>query len=240
MLTAMTSNSLGADIHTHILPGIDDGAENIETSLKLIAAEKKMGVTDIALTPHFRLSDISPEKFLERRNESFKALEEKLNETGLFSDMRFHLGAEVRYDPNLVHIDIEKLCIGNTSYLLLEPTGVFPFNFENTLSFMLCRGITPILAHIERYDYILKDFSFLEKLIDSGVVIQCNASSVCGKRRSSTVLKLIKRGYVDLIASDCHDEVYRPPMLIDAYNKLKKQSVTLINNSLKVINDRII
>ncbi len=240
MHTVMINNSLGADIHTHILPGIDDGAENVEVSLKLIATEKEMGVTDIALTPHFHLSNVSLEKFLSERDESFKVLKEKLNETELFSDIKFYLGAEVRYDPNLIHIDIEKLCIGNTSYLLLEPTGVFPFNFENTLNFMLCRGITPILAHIERYDYILKDFSFLEKLIDSGVVMQCNASSVCGKHRSSTALKLIKKGYVDLIASDCHNTVSRPPMLSEAYNKLKKQSVNLINNSKNVINDRVI
>ena len=236
----MISNSIGADIHTHILPGIDDGAENTDISLRLIASEKEMGVTDLVLTPHFNMSDITLEDFLSRRAEAFAKLSERLKETDAFSDMRFHLAAEVRYDPHLIKLDLEKLCIGNTSYLLLETTGSFPFNFENTLSFMLSHGITPILAHIERYEYLRSDIPLLERLIDSGVLLQCNASSVFGKNRSSTVIKLIKRGYVDLLASDCHSPVYRPPNLFEAYKKLKKESERLIDNSLKVVNDKLI
>jgi len=105
---------------------------------------------------------------------------------------------------------------------------------------MLSRGITPILAHIERYEYLRSDSPLLERLIDSGVLLQCNASSVFGKNRSSTVIKLIKRGYVDLLASDCHSPVYRPPNLFEAYKKLKKESERLIDNSLKVVNDKLI
>lgn len=236
----MTSNSIGADIHTHVLPGIDDGAENTDVSLRLIADEKEMGVTDLVLTPHFNMSDISLEDFLSRREEAFSALSESLKETETLADMRFHLGAEVRYDPNLIKLDLEKLCIENTSYLLLETTGSFPFNFENTISFMLSRGITPILAHIERYEYLRKDIPLLKRLIDSGVLLQCNASSVFGKSRSSTVIKLIKRGYIDLLASDCHSPAYRPPNLSKAYKKLKKESERLIKNSLKVVNDKLI
>ncbi len=236
----MINNSIGADIHTHILPGIDDGAENTDISLRLIASEKETGVTDLVLTPHFNMSDVALEDFLSRRAEAFAKLSEKLKETDASSDMRFHLAAEVRYDPHLIKLDLEKLCIGNTSYLLLETTGSFPFNFENTLSFMLSRGITPILAHIERYEYLRSDSPLLERLIDSGVLLQCNASSVFGKNRSSTVIKLIKRGYVDLLASDCHSPVYRPPNLFEAYKKLKKESERLIDNSLKVVNDKLI
>ncbi len=240
MPTVTTNNQLGADIHTHILPGIDDGAENIEAAIRLIAAEEEMGVTDIALTPHFRMSETPLDDFLSARNASFEALLQTLKEKELFPEMRFHLGAEVRYDPNLIHLDIGRLCIGNSSYLLLEPTGNIPFNFENTVSFMLSRGITPIIAHIERYDYLLRDPGFLERLIDSGAVLQCNASAVCGKNRSSTAVKLIKRGFVDLIASDCHSIDRRPPNLSYAYKKIKKESGTLIRNSIRIVNDQLI
>ena len=240
MLTDMKSSVIGADIHTHVLPGIDDGAENTDISLRLIKCEKEMGVTDIVLTPHFNMSDISLEEFLSRREASYKSLLERLKETDELSDMRFHLGAEVRYDPNLVKQPFEKLCIGNTSYLLLESTGGYPFNFENTLNFMLNRGITPILAHIERYEYLRSDIALLERLIDSGVVLQCNASSVFGKNRSSTAIKLIKKGYIDILASDCHSPALRPPNLSEAYKKLKKESDRLIKNSLKVVNDKLI
>ena len=233
------TDKIGADIHTHILPEIDDGARDCDESIRLIEAQRNMGVTDLVFTPHFYMSEISVEDFLICRDLAFKKLSEKIGEMGLFEDMRFHLGAEVRYDPNLIRTDLKKLCIGETSYLLLEPTASFPFNFENTLDYMLSKGITPVIAHIERYDYLLKDKKFLDKLLDSGVILQCNASAVFGKYRSKTAVNLIKQGYVGIIASDCHDPQNRPPMLADAYSALKKEGQRLINNSIKLINDRL-
>lgn len=236
----MKNNSALADIHTHILPAIDDGAKSVDESLKLLLAEQRQGVTDVVFTPHFNLSDQTVDEFLKVRNTSFNILREKIKETGACTDIKLYLGAEVRYDPNLIYTDIYKLCIGNTSYLLLELSGSYPFNFEQTLHWMLSQGVSPILAHIERYEYLTSNLKLLDQLVSQGVILQCNAASLFSKHYSGTVKKLVKKGYVQLLASDAHNLKVRPPMLEQALKKLKKYSEGLRLNSEKVVTDRLI
>lgn len=233
-----TNNSVFADIHTHILPGIDDGAKTAEESLGLILEEKKQGITDIVLTPHFHLSDTGVDEFLARRNTSFDLLREKIIGTDAENGIRLHLGAEVRYDPNLIYTDIYKLCIGSTSYLLLELTGSYPFNFEQTVYWLLAQGVTPILAHIERYDYLYSNPTLLDELLNDGVIFQCNATSLLSRHYSGTVKKLVKKGYVQVIASDAHNLSVRPPMMEQALKKLRKYRSDIVRNSAHIICDR--
>lgn len=238
MLQTRTANSRLADIHTHILPGMDDGAKTAEESIRLLVKLSRQGVTDVVFTPHFDISKESVEAFCQRRQESFELLCHELKLIGYGENLSLHLGAEVMYDPNLVYADIEKLRIGNTSYLLMELTGSHPFNLDNTLNYVFSKGMIPVLAHIERYNYLCTDAEFIERLIDDGVVMQCNASALFSRRYSKALKKLIKRGYVHLLASDTHSVEKRPPMLGDALKKLKKHSEYLITNSAKVIEDK--
>lgn len=234
------NNSALADIHTHILPAIDDGAKNADEAIKLLLTEQRQGVTDVVLTPHFNLADCSVDEFLHARNTSFDVLREKIKETEVLNDIKLYLGAEVRYDPNLIYTDIYKLCIENTSYLLLELSGSYPFNFEQTVHWMLSQGVTPILAHIERYDYLVSNPKLLDELLSQGVIFQCNATSLFSKRSCGRVKKLIKKGYVQLLASDTHNLETRPPMLKEALAKLRKYSDELTLNSVKVVSDRLV
>lgn len=227
-----------ADIHTHILQKIDDGAQSLEEAIALLKSEKEQGISHIVLTPHFQLSDISLESFLSERKRLFSELLEKLEESGLGQDIKLHLGAEVRYDPNLVYTDIYKLCIENTSYILLELPVAYPFNFEQTILWMISQGITPIIAHVERYSWLHDNFKLLKQLLKEGVVFQCNSSSLFIKPYVKIVKKLARRGYVQLLASDTHNVDNRPPTLEQGLNTLKFKREELIKNSLCVVEDK--
>ncbi len=235
-----TNNSSFADIHTHILPEFDDGARTMEESLKMILAEIRQGVTDIVLTPHFSLQNETIEEFLKRRNASFGLLSDKIKENGLSDKITLHLGAEVKYDPNLIYSDIFSLCIGETSYLLLELDKSYPFNLDQTVDWMLSKGITPIFAHVERYSYLIKNKKLMEKFLYEGVVFQSNASSILRRHYSRKIKKLIKQGYVKLLASDAHGIDERPPLLKEGVFSVAKYSEMLISNSAKVIENKLI
>ena len=229
-----------ADIHTHILPCFDDGARSAEEAVRMLFAEIRQGVTDVALTPHFNLANESIEDFLKRREVSFKQLSEKIIENELTGKINLHLGAEVKYDPNLIYSDIFKLCIGETSYLLLELDKSYPFNLESTVDWLLSKGITPIFAHVERYSYLINNKNLMERFLYDGVVFQCNASSLLGRHYAKDVKKLIKNGYVQLLASDAHGIDERPPVLKKGIESVAKFSNMLASNSIKVVENELI
>lgn len=223
------------DLHTHILPAVDDGPQTVEEALGILFAEKQQGITQIVLTPHFIMSEIDIQSFIKQRNTSFALLLEKIKETDELKDMSFRLGAEVRYDPHLVTVDFRSLCIEGTNYLLLEPLWSYPFNFEHTIATMLDNGVTPVLAHIERFDYLVNDKKLLKKLKDDGVLFQCNASSLFIKPYLKNFKKLLRRGFVDILASDTHDTELRPPLLAQALDQLNKDSRRLIQNASDIL-----
>ena len=229
-----------ADIHTHILPGIDDGADSVEVAIELLYEEQKQGITDVVLTPHFNIQETTIQEFLLKREESFKLLLKEMEKHPSLNSLNLHLGAEVKYNPNLIYSDVFDLCINNTSYLLLELTMSHPFNFEQTALWMLSKGISPILAHVERYDYICTNPKLLENLLYAGVVFQCNASSLYSKHYGKRVKKLMKHGYVQVLASDTHNMNSRPPELTKGLDKYSKYTDMLASNSMKVINNKLI
>lgn len=228
------------DLHTHILPSVDDGPDSVEEAIKLLLAEKRQGVTDVVFTPHFLPSDMSEEDFISRRNASFDHLQEKIKGIEALSGMSLYLGAEVRYDPHLVGMELRALCIEGTDYLLLEPLGSFPFNFEETLQSMLSSGIIPILAHAERFSYLVGDKKLLKQLREDGVVIQCNASAPFSRHYSKNFKKLLRGGFVDIVASDAHSIDKRPPMLKEALDKLKRHRPRLCENAERIIENRFV
>lgn len=234
------NNSLGIDIHTHILPFMDDGADSVEEALEILKQEKEQGITDIVFTPHFRLEEEDIETFLSRRDRAYETLMLAVREEPLLSNLTFYRGAEVWYDPNIIYQDASKLCIENTSYMLLELLPSFPFNLENTIRNIVSKGIIPIIAHVERYPYLIKHPETMESLAELGAVFQCNASTVLSRRQNRVAMRLIKRGLIHVLASDTHNLDYRPPNLAMAYGKLKKSSDYFISNSVNIVNDSLI
>lgn len=231
------NNRVLTDLHTHILPFIDDGPKTVEEAVGILLEEKRQGVTHIALTPHFSLDNTDIASFVKKREECYKALTLAVENEPLLEGIRFYKGAEVEYNPNLVFEDLKELCYEGTGYLLLELLPSYPFNLENTVFSLLSQGVTPVLAHIERFDYLVGNKKLLLELKDAGALFQCNATSVLDGRFKKSFKKLLKQGFVDIIASDTHGLSRRPPRLEAAHDKLKKQSASFISNAVKIITD---
>ncbi|MGN0453230.1 MAG: tyrosine-protein phosphatase [Ruminococcus sp.] len=202
--------SISYDMHTHIIPALDDGAKDVSESLEIIHALSEQGIKNICLTPHFYTHKERVEDFVCNRDEAFYVLKPHLPE-----NINFKVGAEVFVTKYLFaeEHDLKPLCISGTDYMLTE----FPYQstFENKSAELLIRlkdrGIKPILAHVERYEHLLKHPDVIESLIQMGVVIQSNAVSFTDKRFKRKLLKLVSKGYVHILSSDAHSLRRNPP-----------------------------
>ena len=208
------------DLHCHILPGIDDGARDVDTALALLDMEKAQGVNRIVFTPHFRCDDVSLDEFLEKREAAWSSLMAALPEN-LKSSFDFKLGAEVYFSPTLSRVDFSKLCFTDTSYMLVElpfTSGVRPAFLDEILYDISSEGITPIIAHVERYPYILSDPTKIYDWVMAGYLVQTNAGAVISGDKM--IKKLISWGLVQVVSSDAHSLHRRPPMMAEAFDKL--------------------
>ena len=232
------------DMHCHILPGLDDGAQNIEESLDLLNAEREQGIKKIIFTPHFNPERQNIDKFLQAREKSFNALK---NADG-FSDLGFEtkLGCEVFFSMHLIETDIEKLAFENTKYILIEfPTMNRPYGITRTMQSILDREYTPILAHVERYEYFTHDPVKLYDLVSIGCVAQVNAAAVVNTSNVKGVnaLQYINWELAHIICSDAHSIDNRPPNTKAAYKFVEKKLGSqykdwLIKNSYDIFNDK--
>ena len=165
------------DLHCHILPGIDDGAKDVSVSLELLHKEYEDGVRNIAFTSHFNSERTTVEAFLEKRAAAYARLTEALKEEPM--DFRFKLGSEVYFSPKLCELDAKALCMGDTAYMLIEfPTTHKPHFIKQTLYALQEQGILPLIAHIERYPYVLDDPTLLYEWVAAGAYAQINAGAL--------------------------------------------------------------
>ncbi len=211
------------DFHTHILPEMDDGAKDTDESLEIIAMLKEQGVSTIVSTSHYYMQDEDIDAFLNRRNTAFEKLKihaEKKN----FELPRIILGAEVLFSPLLCDCDCRPLCIGNTSYILLEMpyTKFSQSHFKSLENFLNMSGLDCILAHVERY-FHFNDEKDVYKLAMHDVLCQINAGSLIDKKYRRRTLKLISKGYGHLIGTDTHNTETRKPNLDGAVKVLSKK-----------------
>lgn len=233
------------DLHTHILPGTDDGARTTEEALQLIEALKSKGVKNICFTPHFYTHKESVEDFLMRRDAGYKELLPSLP-----SDVNVKLGAEVYVTKYLFseERDLKPLCLEGTNYMLTE----FPYTseFSTDTIRMLTRimdfAIIPIVPHVERYPYLLKKTDKLSELIDMGVVIQSNYISYTEGSVKRKLIKLLGKGLIHVLSSDVHNlERNSPDSSAQGLEFIKKKcSFDVIDflqdNAQKVFNDKLI
>ena len=148
------------DLHCHILPGIDDGAKNLDVSMALLRKEVQDGVAGIVFTPHFHYERISVEDFAAKRRDAFLQVAKAAKETGL--PLAGKLGAEVYFTTALPSLDLRALAFAKSNYILIEfPTTCHPAGIDETLYAVRQRGYTPILAHVERYPFVTEDPTLL-------------------------------------------------------------------------------
>ena len=214
------------DMHTHILHGVDDGAGNIEDSLTLISRLKRAGVTDICLTPHYYTHRESLDDFVKRRDDAFLELSSYISD-----DVRLHLGAEVYVTKYLFSndSDLKSVCYKDTNYMLTEFPYTSTFEGESLAyinKLMNNYRIIPVLAHVERYPYLLKHPKVLEELIDMGVIIQSNACSYAEFPLKLKLIKLLKKGCIHIIGSDAHSLERNTPDAFNGLNELIAKKLT--------------
>lgn len=232
------------DMHTHILPAVDDGSKNAEMSAEMIRRLAGEGVRKIVLTPHFYASNGSVERFLNKREASLNALKEAVG--GKIPDVELYVGAEVLYMDSLDRVEgFERMAIEGTNYMLLE----MPFTKWNdrtidTVYHIMSAGITPIIAHFERYIPILGDMSRIYELRRMGCILQMNAESFKGffSRRKS--LKFFEEGTARLLGSDCHNLGSRAPEIKFAYDCIAQKlgdsaAEAVVNLGDKILKDAV-
>ncbi len=200
-----------ADIHTHVLPKVDDGSSSMEESLEMLKIAEQEGITHLICTPHQKYGGRTG------RSAAFKSLTEEAAKAG--SKIKLYLGAEVLYFRDLEQAVTEGkvFSINKGEYMLVEfhPQDSY-VKIRNGLDDVFSLGYTPILAHAERYNCIVKQFARVEDLRGMGVKIQVNASSVTGSLGwgiKRFVHKLLKKQYVDYVATDAHNSEKRAPRI---------------------------
>ena len=209
------------DLHCHILPDIDDGSKDVETSIELLNIQQFQGVEQIVFTPHFRCGNQTVEGFLEKRDESFKSIEKVLVE----KNIKTKLGAEVYFTADLLGADLKKLCIEGTNYLLVELPNIYNENLVKDILFEIqLQDIVPIIAHIERYSYTIQDLSMIYDFVNSGCLVQINAASILrNDAKSKLILKLFRWNLAHIISSDTHSVKHRPPLISSAAEVITKK-----------------
>lgn len=216
------------DLHTHILPGMDDGAADADVSLQMLRMERAQGVNAVVLTPHFYRHRESPERFLHRRAQAVERLMERLGqlEKEELSEIpdRLVVGCEAAWSPDLAVLDcLPELCIGKTKNLLLE----LPFTpWDDSLSrgiydLMSRTGITPVLAHLERYLKI-QSKEKINEILSLGVPIQIGTDTLNGFWSRRQGIKALEN-WAHVIASDCHNVTDRSPSMGEAMQFVEKK-----------------
>ena len=190
------------DMHSHILPEMDDGSDSVELSLQIIDKLRAQNVRNICFTPHFYTNEESMDSFLKRRQESVNKLIPLLPD-----DVNVCIGAEVYLSSYLFNNkDLSPICYGNSKYILCEFSFGSRFS-EHTMDYfyrLKSYGLMPVLTHIERYHHLMEDEKLVENLVDDEIIIQTNVGAFKGFSQKRKLLKYIKRGYIDIVGTDCH------------------------------------
>lgn len=194
------------DMHSHILPGIDDGSQSIEESIKIIKEAKEAGFTEIVSTSHYIEETYKSSKH--EREELIENINKELERENI--DIKIYNGAEAYISTNLTElIQKEELpTINESKYLLMElPMHSQILYLDNIIYNLKTNGITPIIAHPERYSYVQKNPKVLQDLINKGVLFQANYGSIIGrygKDAEKTVKKLLKNNMIHFLGTDTH------------------------------------
>ena len=205
------------DLHCHILPGIDDGATDLDMALEMAQIAADDGIHTIACTPH-----IYPGLYENTRQSirtAISAFQGELDQRGIA--IRLVEGADVHLDVDLVTSIREGRVptIAGSRYLLLEPPHhVAPPGFENAVFQLVMAGYIPVITHPERLSWVEDNFDVFQRLVRGGVWMQITAGAVTGrfgKRPKYWADRMLDEGMVHILATDAHHPRRRPPLLAE-------------------------
>lgn len=203
------------DIHSHILPGIDDGARDLDMSLAMIQTAYQEGIRAIVATPHYHPAKcrMHYEELLEHFEDFKKKIKEYCPEMELF------LGREVYYTSDLLE-ELEEdsmFMIGRSHIILVEYDPTVDYSYLRTsINNLIQMGYTPLIAHVERYLCMVEEWQRTEELVSMGALIQINQASVIGETGRPIrkfVKRLLKEQLVHAVGTDAHSNGRRSPVL---------------------------
>lgn len=195
------------DIHTHFLPFVDDGSDSLKDSINLIKEEKLLGVSDVFLTPHYRkeMFEESKEKIIFEFNNFKNEIEKEKIDINVYLGQELFIRSVSHFRSILEKRDEIIFDINNSNCILLEFSYTIPTNIEEIVHLSKVNKLQPIIAHVERYEYLNIERIFRLKML--GALIQINASSIVGadgRGAQKLVRKLLENNLVDFVSSDMH------------------------------------
>lgn len=210
-----------ADVHCHLLPGLDDGAENLTETMELLQQAYEEGIRLIVFTPHvrepwMRVTEEEVEQIFLRVHEAAKVK---------FPDLSCYLGGEIYFLPTLYEEHRERFrTMHHTDYILVEfSTSSHYSDIRYAVQSMVNDGFYPILAHIERYECLWSDVERITRLKKMGAYLQVNANTIVHpihKQQRKQLEGLLRRKVIDFIATDAHDTRVRCPRMQEAYHQI--------------------
>ena len=233
------------DIHSHILPGIDDGAKTFEDSLDILCGLHSQGITDVIATPHFVYGS-SYESTRAENRQLLSQLRQHIKKGHL--DINVHLGNEIYIDRDIATLLHRRTIssLADSKYLLVElPMSGEYQDYEDIILSLNYSGYQVILAHPERYHTVWKDFGILEDLAEQGILFQCNLGSIIGqygKEPKKAIKKLAKAKLIFACGTDIHHrrdytEIAKAQKKLARYYSEAELNDILVKNPAKILAD---
>ena len=210
------------DMHTHVLPGVDDGSKSVEESIAMLRMEARQNIDCVVATPHFYARYDRPEEFFARREAAMATLREELLKHPDLPEVK--LGAEVYFFPGMSESTVlQDLAIEGGNCVLVElPMGTWTDQMYRELEGIYAKqGLIPIIAHLDRYIKPFRATGVLRKLEELPVLVQANANFFLQRSTTNMAMRMLRRNQIHLLGSDCHNLVHRKPYLGEAVELIR-------------------
>ena len=216
------------DLHSHILPGVDDGSPNMQTSMEMLAISYQEGVRDLFLTPHYirRQNQYQPEE-LDRIYEQLQKAA-----SAEFPELNLYLGNEIYYTPGISE-DIRNGQIhsmNGSRYVLVEfAVGITWTEMYQAMKELIRARVWPVIAHVERYRCLVKQMKHIDELREMEVYLQLNAEGLLGSFFDADTRwrrTLVKEGKISFLGTDAHDLNHRAPYIKDAAKWMQQKTTS--------------